>query len=412
MRTKRHIIMAVILATFACNISADETVTLRRITGAELKYLYEFPTERQTSGGKDTDKGVSGDFRRCQGLSFVIVDKATSTAFPNSFIKNKEVIKYVPGKSLMDLEDVMNLDRSDYDEVRIVMKREDRTGSLAGSVSTSGDYPMSIYYIADPVLNNNPLLDLRSIDSGGVQFDASPLGADPSSHPWLSFDVINPKDFKLYMYPQNNADKPYYLNYQESGSNQPFRLYATQNEYNLNIYQYENISLEPEVDAVGDVNVAISHVDDDPVMQNLEEGAIEMCVVMNDGSAVSAKDMMESETRYSLYSKDDKSWAESLKIESSPATVVSRAGESASTTVWMQPCYTLNYEGKKYSMPIGRISSVTVDDESTAIPEIDFSEAPQQTVIYYTLQGQRVTSPVAGNIYIRVTPTSATKICF
>ena len=146
-------------------------------------------------------------------------------------------------------------------------------------------------------------------------------------------------------------------------------------------------------------------------MENLEQGAIELCVVVNDGTQVSASDMMDSETRYSLYSKDDKSWATSLKFNSYSTAPASRVGESSST-VWVQPCYSLNYEGKKYSMPVGRISSVTVNDPLTAIQVVGISSDEDAPVSYYTLQGQRVASPISGQIYIRVTPTSATKIRF
>ena len=154
------------------------------------------------------------------------------------------------------------------------------------------------------------------------------------------------------------------------------------------------------------MDVAISHVDDDPVMQNLEEGAIEMCVVMNDGEDVSVKDLMESETRYSLY---DNGWKTSLRIE----PVVVRAYGAAPTTAWMQPCYTLEYKGEKYSVPVGRITTVELNDDiSTAIPEVGFTDAVEEPVIYYNLQGQRIASPRAGSVYLRVTPTSATKIRF
>ena len=405
MKVYNLIIFAAAVAAATSSVSAEETVTLRRITGAELKYLYEFPTWRQTSSSGATDTGVAGDFVKCPGLSFVIVDKAMSIALPSTFVKDETRTSKVYGTLLFNNveNDVLSLSRSDYEDLRFVIKREDRIGSIVSSKAPT-ELPMSLMAIVDLSKNQSVFRDMKcsytNNEKTSAQFD--PIG-DESTHPWISYETPDAGDFKIQM---RIESKPFYIRYATNTADQYFRLYTTQDTYNLNIYQFENISVVAEPNDEGGVDVAISHVDDDPVMQNLEEGAIEMCVVMNDGEDVSVKDLMESETRYSLY---DNGWKTSLRIE--PVAV--RAYGAAPTTAWMQPCYTLEYKGEKYSVPVGRITTVELNDDiSTAIPEVGFTDAVEEPVIYYNLQGQRIASPRAGSVYLRVTPTSATKIRF
>lgn len=385
---------------------ASQAVVLRLITGAEMKLIYEFPTPSVS----DENLGVQERaFEKGVGSGYVIVDRATSQALSNDILRlNIENSRTISPIAVNVTDDGTSVSMSDdeYARLRYVIARERFNESNPYKADTY-DFPVSLLY-------DNPDLDQQVPEGLCASSATSPVFMTSGNNPWISAQNDEASVFNIYF---KNGSTKYYLTYIDDADEPVFRAVRNDPGANLAIYQYDNIGLTVEANPEGGVDIAVSHRDDDAVMKDVANVA----VLFNDGTPVDIETLLSSGTLIALC--EDGAWKSLLKAVPEQEDVASRAEADAApaTTVWLAPCYTVDYEDKKYSMPIGALQSVTVKSPEKTDP--DESDMPTSIItssentagipsVYYTLQGQAVAMPVPGNIYIKLSGSSASKVLY
>lgn len=376
--------------SYAQNSSSEESenpdtnLTLRKITGADIKQLYELPTTYLKNN-------LAIDIEKSPSFGFVIIDASSHKALTNGFVTEKEDVNNVTplDVNLTESRDCLELSADDYSKVRFTIIRELANGSTVSNKDPLS-FPVSILYDVDD--SKKDAIEMLATNTGNFYADS-----DPANHPWIKPQSLESTAFKVYF----NLSRVYNLTYRENSD--AFTLRTPDPGYNIEIFQLENFSVKTAPAETGGINLSISHRFDDPELAD----NMHLHVLFNDGTTPSTDDLLASS---SIKLHDNGEWLTSTVVSPDADNTVKGISPTDAKTLWVLPSCTLQAEDKSASFPVGRILTAKLPDNTSTLISTITTDSTDVCPKYYTLQGIPVATPISGNVYIQIIGSKARKI--
>ena len=368
----------------------NENLTLRKITGADIKQLYELPTTYLKNN-------LAIDIEKSPSFGFVIIDPSSNKVLTNSFVTEKEDVKNVTPLdiNLTEASDYLELSAEDYSKVRFTIIREIANGTTVSNKDPLA-FPVSILYDVDD--SKRKAIEMLATNTNPVNFtNSGNQNANSDYHPWIKPQSLESTLFKVYF----KFSKDWNLSYRETDD--AFTLRTPDPGYNIEIFQLENFSVKTAPSETGGINLSISHRFDDPELAD----NMHLHVLFNDGATPSTDDLLASS---SVKLHDNGGWLTSTVVTPDADNTVKGISPTDAKTLWVLPSCTLQAEDKSASFPVGRILTAKLPDNTSTLISTITTEPTDVCPIYYTLQGIPVSTLTSGNVYIQVIGSKARKI--